>query len=139
MKRQTYTRNDHLKAIHAAKRSKGLTDEEYRGIVQRYSGTTSCGKVHDMAVLYQIRQHLQMMRGGKTTRQHSAPMRKARVLWNLLRDAGVVHSQGDEAFNAYVKRITKKESPRLVSNAEAANVIESLKAWCDRCEVEYEQ
>ena len=63
---------------------------------------------------------------------------KARVLWSLLAQAGEVRENTDTALMAYVKRQTKLDAWRFLNTMQINLVIESLKKWCMRRNVEFE-
>ena len=57
---------------------------------------------------------------------------KARELWALLAQGGVVKVDTDAALTAYVKRQTRVEAWRFLNAYQINTVIESLKSWCSR-------
>lgn len=63
---------------------------------------------------------------------------KARVLWSLLARAGEVKNDTDAALQAYAKRQTGVEQWRWLNGYQINTVIESLKRWCRRAGVEFE-
>ena len=65
--------------------------------------------------------------------------RKARALWTLLAQAGVVKVNTDAALTKYVLRQTKVEAWRFLNGYQINTVIESLKTWCTRSNVEFEK
>jgi phage gp16-like protein len=61
---------------------------------------------------------------------------KARMLWALLAQAGAVRANTDAALTAYVKRQTHVEAWRFLNGYQVNTVIESLKRWCVRADIE---
>jgi hypothetical protein len=61
---------------------------------------------------------------------------KARALWHALAQAGAVRIDTDAALQAYVKRQTKLEHWRFLNGYQVNGVIEALKKWCKRLDVE---
>lgn len=62
--------------------------------------------------------------------------RKARALWHALAQAGAVRANTDAALTAYVKRQTHVEAWRFLNGYQVNTVIESLKRWCVRANIE---
>lgn len=119
-----------IKAIHAGKRALGLDDDTYREMLVDVTGLDSCRKMtaRDLKkVLFRLRQA-----GFVQTQKDPSPQeKKIRALWITLAKAGVVKDQSRKAMYAYVRRMTQRTK-------NLTPVIESLKAWCQREGVEYE-
>lgn len=136
-----------IKIIHVAKRSLGLSDEDYRAMLQAQTRKTSCSDM-SMSELEAVVDHLrsrgfnapaQPASKAKTKRLADDPQsRKIRSLWLTLRDLGAVKDSSEAALGAFVKRQTGGERgvERLewLNNYQATRVIESLKMWVDRLE-----
>ena len=61
---------------------------------------------------------------------------KARALWAKLAMAGQVRTNTDAALMAYVKRQTKVDAWRFLNGHQINDVLEALKKWCHRAEIE---
>lgn len=126
-----------IKAIHAGKRALGLDDETYRGLLRDVTGRESCRELSARelkVVLYHLRQAGFVQR----PREQSPQEKKIRALWLTLATAGKVRDRSFRAMAGYMRRMLHKD-PRGATVSERSLVIESLKAWCRREEVEYEE
>lgn len=65
-------------------------------------------------------------------------MRKVVALWITLGKAGVVKNPANYALQNYVKRMTKKANLRWCDGKDLDRIIESLKAWGKREDVDLE-
>ena len=125
-----------IRAIHVGKRALGLDDETYRGLLRDVTGRESCRELSARelkVVLYHLRQAGFVQR----PREQSPQEKKIRALWLTLATAGKVRDRSFRAMAGYMRRMLHK-APQGASVSELALVIESLKAWCRRAEVEYE-
>lgn len=124
-----------IRAIHAGKRALGLDDETYRGLLLDLTGRDSC---RDMTAreLKTVLFHLRQAGFSQSVRDRPQE-KKIRALWLTLAAAGEVRERGSRALAAYMRRMLQKE-PRAATGKDLARVIESLKAWCRRAGVEYE-
>lgn len=125
-----------IRAIHVGKRALGLDDETYRGLLRDVTGRESCRELSARelkVVLYHLRQAGFVQR----PREQSPQEKKIRALWLTLATAGKVRDRSFRAMAGYMRRMLHKD-PQGASVSELALVIESLKAWCRRAEVEYE-
>lgn len=146
-------RNNDLAAIHIAQKALGLTKEDAQALKLGITGKASAA---DMTVPQRrmVLAHLstlQAIAGGKPKPAYTGQRRsldrsahdaaddrwgKARALWALLAQAGAVHVDTDAALTAYVKRQTKAEAWRFLNAYQINTVIESLKRWCKRLELD---
>lgn len=131
-----------IKMIQVAKRQLGLDDETYRAaIALAVPGKTSSSDC-TVGQLDRIIDHLKK-KGFKPKKPAGAPPRperrtldtsveasKARAVWLLLVEIGVVRDASEAALNAYVKRQAGVDDLSWVKNMEP--VIEGLKAWAAR-------
>ena len=122
-----------IKAIHAGKRSLGMDNETYRAMLINLTGRESCsGMTADE--LKKVLAHLRQV--GFAPKPPSPQERKIRALWLLLHEAGQVKDASFKAIRGYIRRMLRHDSP--AASNELAQVIETLKAWCRRTGVEYE-
>jgi hypothetical protein len=70
---------------------------------------------------------------------NDAQKRMVVALWITLAKAGVVKNSSDNALQAYVKRMTRIDNLRWCDGADCDRLIESLKSWAKREELEREQ
>lgn len=146
-------RQSHLAAIHIAQKALGLSREDAEALKLAITGKASAA---DMTAP-QRRQYLahlsslQAISAGRPKPPYTGPRRslahsasddadgrwgKARALWAALAQAGAVHTDTDAALTAYVKRQTHVDAWRFLNGYQINTVIESLKRWCMRAQVE---
>lgn len=116
-----------IKAIQTGRRKLGLTEEEYRALLEGVSGKTSTKEL----TAYQLKEVLQRMRKAGFHTVADPQLRKIRSLWFGMYDAGIVKSKTEQAIAAYIRRITKK-TVSACDVKELQRVIETLKQWIDR-------
>lgn len=119
-----------IRAIHAGKRTLGLDETTYREMLLDVTGLDSCRRMSDR----QLRLVLSRLRQSgfvQTPKEPTPQELKIRALWLSLAKAGVVRDQSRKAMGAYISRMTQKSK-------NLTPVIESLKRWCQREGVEYE-
>jgi phage gp16-like protein len=131
-----------IRMIQVAKRQLGLDEDTYRAaIALAVPGKTSSSDC-TVGQLDRIIDHLKK-KGFKPKKPAGAPPRperrtldtsveasKARAVWLLLVEIGVVRDASEAALNAYVKRQAGVDDLSWVKNMEP--VIEGLKAWAAR-------
>ena len=142
-------RNNDLAAIHIAQKALGLSKEDAQYLKVGLTGKASAA---DMTVPQRrmVLAHLSTLqaiqagtpkpayRGARRSLDRSAAdtadarWSKAKALWALLAQGGVVNVDTDAALTAYVKRQTRVEAWRFLNAYQINTVIESLKRWCSR-------
>jgi len=132
-----------IKLIHMAQRNLGLSDEDYRAMLQAQTRKTSCSDM-SMSELEAVVDHLRSRvfdapakpaSKAKAKRLADDPQsRKIRSLWLTLRDLGAIQDSSEAALAVFVKRQTKVERLKWLNGDQAGLVIESLKKWVDRLE-----
>ncbi|PID59336.1 GemA protein [candidate division KSB3 bacterium] len=91
---------------------------------------------------FKLLEHLKRLgfkpkRGKKTSPSYTnGQMRKIVALWITLAQAGVVKNSSDRALQAYIKRMTKKDNLAWCDGKDLSIVIESLKRWATREDVD---
>lgn len=133
-----------LAKIHIAKKELCLDDDTYRCLLERLFGVTSAAALTD-------RQHGRLLgelrRLGwkpKPAKRAKPPplrlpqLRKMRLLWYRLVEAGVIRSVEESSLVHFVKNQTGVERLEWLSVAQASQVIEALKAWGRRVGVDVE-
>lgn len=125
-----------IKAIHLGKRKLALDEETYRQMLRDLTGLDSCSQMtaHELkTVLF----HMRQAGFSAQPRRLSPQERKIRALWLLLHEAGQVQDKSLRAQKGYIRRMIRMD-PRQASGSELGKVIESLKAWCRRARVDYD-
>lgn len=135
------------KAIHAAKRAAGLTDEDYRALLQGKFGVASSRVLDNKGANLLLDELRTLGGGGKAGGQAvSAAARRRRAqtatgkfapilqaLWIAGYNVGVVRSKDDAALIAFVQRQCKVDHTKfLTDQAQARRAIEALKSWLAR-------
>ncbi len=128
-----------LAKIHIAKKELGLSDEEYRALIDStIAGRTSAADL-DEAELRHLLDRLQALgwrprlpRSGD--RPLPATVWKARGLWLRLHQLGAVRDPRWTALARFAKRMTGIADLRQLNGQQATIVIEALKGWLERTE-----
>ena len=93
-----------IKAIQTGRRKLGLSDEDYRALLEGVSGKTSTKELN----AYQLKEVLRRMREAGFHTATAPQLRKIRSLWFSMYDEGIVKSKTEQSISAYIRRITKK-------------------------------
>lgn len=128
-------------AIHIAKAQLGMDDETYRAFLANLTGKDSCAKLTTREkgrVLDEMKRCGFQYSKGKDARRgkplvRDPQARKIRALWLAMADAGIVRDRSEKALAAYMRRITGRTLVDA-SVKQCQAVIETLKAWFDRCD-----
>lgn len=127
-----------LAAIHVAKKARGFDDDAYRDLLERETGKRSAGDLDDLE-LGRVLAVIQDGRPSVPARRAGDPRpiaKKVTALWLMLWNLDEVTSRHDKAIAAFVKGVTGKEAVRFCTNGELGKVVEALKAWCKRVDVD---
>lgn len=116
-----------IKAIQTGRRKLGLSDEDYRALLEGVSGKTSTKELN----AYQLKEVLRRMREAGFHTATAPQLRKIRSLWFSMYDEGIVKSKTEQSISAYIRRITKK-NVNACGVKDLQRVIETLKQWIDR-------
>lgn len=131
------------RAIHALKKTLGLTDDDYRAMMSDVTGQTSAKLLSDRQA-EQLILHMKGLAGQapgvsipssrRLTRTVSGKFGKVlQALWLSAYHLGVVENRDDAALLAFVERQTGQSHTRfLVDPAIAMKAIEGLKSWIAR-------
>lgn len=152
---KTATRNSHLAAMHMAQKALGLSAEDASALKLAVTGVASAADMtaqqrrHYLAHLAGLQASAALARGQKPAYVPKRPALvrniddsgdlqwgKARALWHALAAAGVVHTNTDAALQAYAKRQTGVDAWRFMTAKQITQVIEALKKWAKRSNVE---
>lgn len=131
-----------IQLIHIAKGQLDLDDDTYRAVLEQTTGKTSS---KDLTIQQLDAVLTRLKAGGFEVRSKNQTIKPAdddqskliRHLWLLLHAAGEVRNSSEQALAAYVKRTTKVSALQFLSTDSASKVIESLKKWCDRADIQF--
>lgn len=148
-------RQNHLAAIHMAQKALGLSADDATALKLAVVGVASAADMtapqrrQYLAHLAGLQANAATARGEKPAYVPKRPALvrniddagdhqwgKARALWHALALAGQVRTDTDAALQAYAKRQTGVEAWRFQTQPQITRVIESLKKWCRRAQVE---
>lgn len=120
--------------LHMAKKDLGLSESEYRAMLEHATGKRSASEMHFAEL---DRALVAFKAAGWREKKKSAPGGKAHVglirrLWDDLDAAGVLDDPSDHGLRAFVMRQTGIASPEFLNPKEASKVIEGLKRWLSR-------
>lgn len=127
-----------IRIVHIAKRQLGLDDGEYRQILRASSGKESCALMNgaELERLVSEFEKMGFRRTGKGAPDGKKSERKiVRLifgLWTELGRRGLIENASRPALLAFVQRQTGIGHPDWLDNAQAARVVEALKAMRDR-------
>lgn len=134
-----------IQLIHIAKSQLKLDDDVYRDILQSTTAKTS---TKDMT-LQQLESVLDRFKQlGFKTESKKTPganvknlasddqSKLIRRLWLLLHEAGQVRNSSEQALAAFIQRQIGVSALQFLSTDSASKVIENLKNWCKRAEIE---
>ena len=126
------SRDAALAKIHIARKELGLTEENYRAILNRVGGVDSASKLAPAA---QIRVLGEFERlgwkpsfRGKRKLSSKPGVRLIFGLWKELGQKGLITNASRPALLAFVKRQTGVDDPEWLKPAEVNSVVEALKA-----------
>ncbi|MBU0944254.1 MAG: regulatory protein GemA [Proteobacteria bacterium] len=134
-----------LAKIHIAKKELGFSDDAYRDVLRMRYKKDSAAKLSS-AQARNLVEHFKTL-GFSVKRKNNSKispkyddgqMRKVVALWITLGNEGVVKNKSDQALQKYVKRITGKDNLRWCDGVDLDRIIESLKKWANREDVELE-
>jgi phage gp16-like protein len=151
MTSKTINRKALLAEIHIAKKAVGLSDDDYRALMQTITGVASAAEL-DATGLMRFRDHLRkcaaatnnpacqryLARQGKSVRTGTVhrkldPMaRKVVSLWYQLADAALVTDRSYSALESWIKAQTGVDKLEWLKPAQLNQVIEQLKRWLAR-------
>lgn len=136
-----------LAKIHIAKKELELDDQVYRDILRLRFKVDSAAKLNDRQCTVLLndfqRRGWKPRHGNKSPKppqsrplSQDAMAKKARALWLGLYEMGIVRDPGESALGSYVKRMTGVEALQWLDGKQLWLVIESLKRWVKRAEVQ---
>jgi len=116
-----------IKAIHAVKTRKGISDDDYRAMLARDFNVTTSTKL----TMQQLGALLTTLNGGKWHRPKSGKpyVRMIFGLWAEMCRLGIPEHPTRAGLLAFVKRQADVADPEWLTPESAASVIEALKSW----------
>lgn len=122
--------------LHMAKKDLGLSESEYRAMLEHATGKRSAAEMHFSEL---DRALVALKAAGWKEKKKAAPGGKAHVgmihkLWGDLDAAGVLDDPSDRGLRAFVVRQTGVASPEFLDPKAATKVIEGLKRWLARAQ-----
>lgn len=132
-------RRRELAAIHAARRQLGLPEDDYRDLLEAWTGQRSSAALsaEQRHVVIEGLRRMGFVRRAGDDRvvildDDKPQTAKIKALWLGLWRAGRVQSPSLHSLNAFVRRLTGVSSVNWLSPVQANIVIESLKQWSER-------
>lgn len=134
-------RNKLVQLIHVAKRELDLDEDIYREVLVQITGNNSLKQMTDaqlQAVLDRFKQSGFSIKSktGVNNLASDAQSKLIRHLWLMLSDAGEVRNSSELALSAFVKKQTGIDALQFLSTASADQVINRLRQWCKRANIE---
>ncbi|MDY6979178.1 MAG: regulatory protein GemA [Pseudomonadota bacterium] len=156
---QQTKRNNELAKIHIAKKDLAMEEDTYRQIIREVGGARSGSSADlDLAGRSKVLKHFADL-GWKPRRRRSntshpdqadanatpGQVDMITAIWLRLGAAGVVKDTSRRAMRTWLMNTTRRyhprrvgySDPRFLPNWVAVQVIEQLKAWAERCEVDW--
>lgn len=139
--RHTISKKKYIQLIHVAKRKIGLDDDVYRDILSNETGKHS---TKDMNISELIRVLNRLKSSGFTVQPQSKDMASTPQnnlilhLWRTLHRHGIVKNPSEQALLKFIQRHFKDlKSLNELSKYQASEMIEHLKNWCLRADIDY--
>ncbi|NLC71346.1 MAG: regulatory protein GemA [Desulfuromonadaceae bacterium] len=126
-----------LAKIHIARKELGLSDIEYRDLIDSVApGKESAADLSEEQLHLLVNRFYQLGWRPRVRRTENGPLPpmvwKARHLWLDLYALGAVHHPGWSSLARFSKRMTGVEDLRRLDVHQATIVIEALKDWLER-------
>ncbi len=141
-----------IQLIHVGKRELQLDDDTYRALLKRETGNDSCKemKIEELNKVLSAMERQGFKRkksnNPKQPKKRLSPktqgkpdvISKIRALWITMAKEGIIRDGSETALDAYVRRMTKKQSGKGVDHVawcndeQASRIIEFLKQWTKR-------
>ncbi|MEI8607840.1 regulatory protein GemA [Enterovibrio sp. Hal110] len=145
-----------IQLIHIAKRELQLDDDTYRAMLKRETGSDSCKAMRldelDKVLSAMEPQGFKRKKSAnsKQTKKRLSPktqgkpdvISKIRALWITMAKEGIIHDGSETALDAYVRRMTKRQTGEGVdhidwcNDEQAVRIVEALKQWIIRVKVQ---
>lgn len=139
--RHTISKKKYIQLIHVAKSKLGLDDDVYRDIL---NSETSKNSTKEMNISELIRVLKRLQSSGftiqpQTKEMVSTPQNNLILhLWSTLYRHGIVKNPSEQALLKFIQRHFKDlKSLNELTNYQASRIIEHLKNWCLRADIDY--
>lgn len=131
-KRRYGRRGGLVAAIHIAADEKGMDRDTYENILMNIAGVKSCSAIKDQRALQAV------LHAIKRDRPPAMELHnKIRALWHTLGRARVLRVPSEANLQTWVRRQTGIQSLEWCDTTTSIHLVESLKKWCDRERVQY--
>ena len=137
----TVSKKKYIQLIHVAKSKLGLDDDVYRDIL---TNTTGKNSTKDMNISELVRVLNRLKSNGFTVQPQTKEMADTPQnnlilhLWNTLHQKGIVKNQSEQALLKFIQRHFKElKSLNELTSYQASKIIEHLKNWCLRADIDY--
>ena len=132
-----------IKLIHVAKTKLGLDDDVYRDILTSTTGKDS-SKLLTSAQLEAVLDRLKQLgfeveskdKTGVKNLASDAQSKLIRHLWLQLHEAGQVKNGSEKALAKFIENRVGVSALQFLSSKSADMVINHLRQWCKRCNIE---
>ena len=142
-------RNGALARIHILKKECGLSDDEYRDLIQALTnGQKRSAGDCDYTERERIAAHLaglsrrlrpQAAKAPRAARKPlSGPQSKVFAMWKRMEAAGALRSGEYSSLRTFVQRQTGLSDLAFCDGQACSTLIESIKAWAKRLQIEVE-
>ena len=119
-----------LQFIHVAKRDLNLDDDDYRALLKRVTGLSSCADM-DPKQLGDVAGEMRCLGAGRK-KGLTPQQRKAQHLWRAAYALGAVDSSDGRALDSFCKRTAGVDALQWTTPEQVNKVVEALKAMCAR-------
>lgn len=126
-----------LAKVHLAAKELGLSEGDYRAVLERVAGASSAAALDERALDRALSEFRRLgwkpaRASGRRPAADHPSARKARALWISLGQLGVIRDSSDPALEAFARRQLGCERLQWADQAMAYKLIEALKAMAER-------
>ncbi|WP_242095476.1 regulatory protein GemA [Sphingomonas sp. CROZ-RG-20F-R02-07] len=130
-------RRSMLAKVHIAKKTLGLTDDDYRAVMLRVTGRVSAGdcssvELDKLLKEFETKGFSAKARTGPARPADHPAAKKARALWISLYHLGAIDDPSEHALETIARRMLRIDRLQWANQALAYKLIEALKAIGDR-------
>lgn len=138
-----------IRKIHVGCRQLGIDADTRHALQLQVTGKASLTDMSE-AELKLVVNHLKgrgfTSKEGRRPAAKRADVRFVHVMWRLLGEAGVLHKPGRDGLNAFIRSrfestwgAVPADVDMLQEHDKISDVIDALKAWCERSGIELEE
>jgi len=121
-----------IRLIHVAKTQLGLSDDEYRAVLEGATGKNSCYQMVGLEVKKAYDAFLRLGFKPGPAKVKNPQLSKMRAQWIELHGLGLVKDRSDAGLLKFCKRLTGVDRLEWLTPAQASKAIEGLKAMRQR-------